>query len=192
MKEWSELAATWSDDRAGVDVDALMARAHRGKRKMQVQFLMEIVASLAVVLFWVPQLPHANAGVALLGVGSIALVVGWCVLLWRNLKGTWDVGHVVTSYVALERQRIEASLRWVKVIRGALVAMSGLFVVATPFVLRDGWDVYSQQPWRFLVGAGGFFAIVVALWAYANKQERQGLQALADVQRETEDSPTTT
>jgi hypothetical protein len=174
MTDWNDLTRDWQSDRNTIDIDAVVRRAHKKKRSMQVRLAIEVLASIGVVLFWAPQLPHAGAGTALLGVGSLVFVLAWCVLLWRNQRGTWAAdGTLVADFMALERRRIDASLRWTTVLRGSLLAMSVLFLAASPFLLRDGWNLYRQEPWRFVVGFVGFFAIVGALSIYSTVQRKK-------------------
>lgn len=183
MNDWELLTRDWQSSAEVVDVEALVRRAQLGRRRMQASFALELLAGAAVVAFWAPQLPAAGAGTALLGVGSIVFVFVWWIALWRNLRGTWSARSAqVEAFLALERRRLEAKLRWTGVLRASLIALTVLFVVASPFVLRDGWAIYREEPWRFVLGAGGVFAIVGALWVGSTRQRVRLQRALAEDQ----------
>ena len=111
MTDWNDLSTSWRTDDSAVDVDALAAAAARGRRRQQGRFAIEVVASVAVAAFWVPQLVDGGGGVRLLGIGSIVFVIVWCALLWRTLRGTWSSSATSTSaYLTLERDRLRAAL----------------------------------------------------------------------------------
>lgn len=179
MNDWELLTRDWQSSAESVDVEALVRRAKVGRRRLQAGFALELLAGAGVLAFWAPQLPKAGAGTALLGVGSIVFVLVWWIALWRNLRGSWSApGAQVEEFLALERRRLEARLRWTGVLRTSLIALTVLFVGASPFVLRDGWAMYREEPWRFVLGAGGVFAIVGALWVGATRQRARLRRAL--------------
>jgi hypothetical protein len=188
MNTWSDLEAAWQGNQGKVDIDALMKAALRARRHLLCRFLGEVLAGVAVMAFWLPFLTRGGVGVKILGGGSVLFVLVWCVLLWRNQRGTWVAATItVDGFLALERRRASASLRWTIVLRRCLLVLCALYVVAAPFVLREGWAIYSQEPWRFLGGTLGFFAIVVGMWIHAGRQRRM-LSAVLAAQG-TEDMP---
>lgn len=180
MNTWSDLQAAWQGDRSEADVDALMKLALQGRRRLLWRLAGEVIASVAVVAFWLPFLARGGIGMKILGGGSAVFVVVWCALLWRNQRGTWAAPTItVDGFLELQRRRASTSLRWTTVLRRCLVVLSALYVIASPFVLREGWAVYSQEPWRFLVGTLGFFALVVGMWMHAGRQRRRHAAELA-------------
>lgn len=182
MTDWNDLATTWQTEQRAVDVEGLAAAARAGHRRQVARFAVEVLASIAVVAFWVPSMVGGGTGVRLLGGGSIVFVIVWCALLWRTLRGTWSSSSATAAaYGALEVERLRAARRWTTAVRGFVVAAVVLFVVALPFLVRDGAALYSREPWRLVIGVVGFVLVCAGLWVATARHRRRLDAALASV-----------
>jgi len=171
MNDWNDLATAWQTAHAPVDVETLAASAQRGRRRQQGRFAVEVIAAVAVAAFWLPQLVHGGAGVRLLGVGSIACVVIWCLLLWQTMRGTWSSSsQTAAAYLALEVARLRAARRWAGIVRGFVVVMVVAFVAVLPLLVREGGAIYRAAPWRVVVGVGVFFAVCAGMWIVSGRR----------------------
>jgi hypothetical protein len=182
MKDvWNELGASWRHDDQALAVRLLLAQTKRHQRALRWKLALELVVSLAIVLFWlVMMMRNSGPGTIAMGLCSIAVVVVWLTNLWRNQRALWTAAaKTVEETMSWERARIAAALSWTTTLQRFCSVAAASVLVWGPLALLQGWEFYQAAPWRFAFGIVGYLAILVGVWRHAARQ-RVSLSTLVD------------
>jgi hypothetical protein len=184
--EWAAWARDFQDssDTAPAPEEMLSA-ARRATRRQRLGYVIELLASVGLVAFYVVMLQRQRAAwFVAMASANFVFVALWMGYLTHVRRGTWSAaGSDVRTFASLTRARRVADVRWLRFARVTTAVML-LFVAGwMPFVLRARWALYSAEPWRAVVGFGVAALIGIAvLVAQTRKLARaeRDLARLAD------------
>jgi hypothetical protein len=163
----------------------MLSAARRATRRQRLGYVIELLASVGLVAFYVVMLQRQRATwFVAMASANFVFVALWMGYLTHVRRGTWSAaGSDVRTFASLTRARRVADVRWLRFARVTTAVML-LFVAGwMPFVLRARWALYSAEPWRAVVGFGVAALIGIAvLVAQTRKLARaeRDLARLAD------------
>jgi len=186
--EWTDLLQQWKGGQAAeLPVDTLLAGVKRDHRKQVVAVAGELAAAALLVAVYTVELSNNPPPVIItLAVASLVFVAVWLTQLYRVTRGTWRApAENGVSYLNLTLQRRRAAVRWLLFVQTCLWAALAFGMAWLPWKLSVDWEMYRAEPWRGLVGVGGYFFLLTALmWSIRRRLGRvtlelAGLEAVA-------------
>ena len=110
-----------------------------------------------------------------------AIFVGvWLTRLFLNLEGTWRAGAETTAaYLDLALERRKAAVRWSTFLTRTLYVLGGAGLVFMTWMIGAHWAIYSKEPYRAVIGVGGFAVILAGLAVY-NARKGKSVRAELD------------
>lgn len=176
--EWTRLRAAWQA--TAPSPGELEASVRAASRRMRVGIAVEWVAGALVVGFWLRQavvMPHPI--VFVLGGGSVVFVAVWLTMLHRTLGRAPAPTGSVRAHLHTTAELARRQERWYVFARRSLLAFCGFATLVMPWKAWVDWEMYRAEPWRAVVGFGGFFALSAALFAVIGFMQRRAAESAA-------------
>lgn len=172
--EWKQQVLSWLDPKK---LESLQKYVHKERRRLQMSFVTETLAALLVVVFWivlwlkkVPMRQPLHA----IGAVSILFVLVWVARYLSNLKPVWSAPaedrEMLLHYVY---KRQIARVEWLSFYQRAMVGLAVVLALWTPWMFWSFRDAYMSQPWRAMVGFGGWIVILGIVFAVVNKRKQR-------------------
>jgi hypothetical protein len=156
--EWARLRAAWQA--TAPSPSELEASVRAASRRMRVGIGVEWAASVFLVAFWVHEaivIPHPI--VFVLGAGSIVFVVVWLAMLHRTFGGAGPHGASVRDHLRATSDLARREVSWYTFARRSFRAFVGFAALVMPWKAWVDRAGYAAEPWRAVVGFGGFFVL---------------------------------
>lgn len=191
-QEWSEWVQAWqSDDEVTLpSLEETRERVKRKERNTTRQLIMELLASLAVVVFHAIQLStgKASAPIIAVAVATLVFVCIWMVQVFRTAFESYKApGESVQEHLLYMINQVQAQVRFLNFSDKALWVVLGFFCLWGPWMFWRYAERYFKKPMAAVIGFGGVLVIWLFLWAYNRRQRRKlndELQALQETQQD--------
>lgn len=179
----SRLRELWSQpDEQAPDLDVLQGRLEGRRKRERWMARLEGVGILLGFIFTVGLLlrPAVSVTIVVLalfcwGVWGLALWSRWSVV--RSEKRA--LSEPPATFIDAMRRHGEKRLRLMYLGRYVLVAGGVFFAVWTTWFVSDNLDVYTQEPWRAVLGVGGVI-ILYLLAIVLHRKEAHRIEADLD------------
>lgn len=196
--EWSEWKASWTSNQNDISLlDTLRKKTERKQRQRLLSLWAEICASGLIVAFYLnlwTRPKTQTAPIYALGAGSILFVIIWMFYVLRTFRQTYThVVHTTTEYTQALCIHTKARLQHFQRTHLVLYWMLGFVLLWSPWMYWNNRMIYTKEPWRAILGFGGFFCIWIALFFFnrwkqscIQKEYTTLLQFHEELQRELE------
>ena len=175
--EWTDLGTTWRDE--GPSVGDIEARVRRDVTRVRVRFAVEWIAGALLTAFWLWQgIRHPGPLTLVMGSGSVTFAGVWLFVLHRTLRPP-SPAVSMTAYLAGALDRAQSEERWFRFVQRFLLALGLFFAPCSVWLFDVHRSMYLAEPWRAVVGFGGFVILSAGLWGFAGSRRARASAAAA-------------
>jgi hypothetical protein len=183
--EWSDLSAVWRSE--SPDAGDIEARVRRDVARVRITVAVEWFAGASVVVFWAWQgIRHPTLLNTVMGLGSTTFVVVWLIVLHRTIRPP-RAASTTTAYLEGALEQARAEVRWFGFVRRSIIALCLFLVPCLAWLFEVSRALYAAEPWRAVLGFGGFAVLVSWLWWIAGQRRARAAgiagQLIAALQR---------
>lgn len=116
--------------------------------------------------------------------GALLIYVGvWLTYFFTIRVGSWEhAGASVREWVERSRRLHRIEVQWARFSRGCMIALAGLLVVWSPWLIAARWERYRAEPWRGVVGFGTAFLILAAVFVWNRQKLARALAAQEELE----------
>lgn len=165
----------------------MVERAARDGRKLRLSAAGEVLAavfSMAVSVGVVVR-SHGALPVVFIIVVIQVFTGAWLAHFFHSRRALFDAeGRDTAGFVALTRERLEASRRWTLFGRRWMQILGALVVPWTVWMFAANAAMYRAEPWRAVVGFGGALVIFAGAYLWLAHKERATVREREALEKE--------
>lgn len=165
----------------------MVERAARDGRKLRLSAAGEVLAAVfsMVVSMGVVVRTHGALPVVAIVVVIQVFTGAWLAHFFDSRRTLFDgEGRDTAGFVALTRERLEASRRWTLFGRRWMQILGAIVVPWCVWMGAANAAMYRAEPWRAVVGFGGALVIFVGAYAWLGHKERATRREREALERE--------